>query len=175
MIENAEISFDYSLSYREFVAGHKLAARKGVVLFIVHAIGRFVAPCAFFLLLAMCLINWFGGHREVVRPMLPLLFLLAFLSSLLWASWRFSFNQLKSVPGSDPQMTFQADKDSYSRQIHGMGDINWLWSATHRIIDNHKVVVISVRRGSYLFIPRRSMSDAQLLRLKQFLQEHKKI
>jgi ABC-type nickel/cobalt efflux system permease component RcnA len=174
MIENAEISFDYSLSYREFVAGHKLAARKSVVLFLVHLIGRLIAPCALLLLVAMCLINLFGGHKEVVRPMLPIVFLLIFLSGLLWVGWRFSFNQLKATHGQDPQMTFQADKDSFSRQIHGMGDLNWLWSATHRILDNKKVIVISVRRGSYLFIPRRSVSDAQLQRLKQFLQEHKK-
>ena len=174
MIENAEISINYSMSYREFVAGHKLAARKSGVLFLVHLIGRFIAPLALFLLVAMCLINWFGGHKEVVRPMLPMVLLLMFLSSLLWASWRFSFNQLKSAHGQDPQMTFQADRVSYSRQIHGMGDLTWLWSATHSISDNPRIVLITVRRGHFLFIPRRVVSDPQLARLKELLRENKR-
>ena len=174
MIEEAEISFEYSLSYREFVAGHKLAARKSVVLFLVHLIGRFIAPLALSILVGMCLINWFGGHKEVVRPMLPMVLLLTFLSSLLWVSWRFSFNQLKSAHKQDPQMTFQADRVSFSRQIHGMGDLTWLWAATHRISDNSRIVLISVRRGSYLFIPRRAVSDTQLTRLKELLRENKK-
>jgi hypothetical protein len=175
MIENAEISFEYSLSYREFVAGHKLAARKSVVLFLVHLIGRLIAPFALFLLMAMCLVNWFGGHKEVIRPMMPLGLMLLFLSSLLWIAWRFSFNQLRSTHGQDPQMAFQADKTSYSRQIKGMGDLTWLWSATHSISDNARIVLITVRRGHFLFVPRHAVSDAQLQRLKQFLQENKKV
>jgi hypothetical protein len=174
MIENPEIIFEYSLSYREFVAGHKLAARKSVVLFVVHLLGRFIAPFTTFLLVTMCLINWFSGHRATVGPILPLVFMFLFLSSILWISWRFSFSQLKSVRGQGPQMIFQADGTSFARQIQGMGELTWLWSATHRITENKKVVLISVRKGAYLFIPRRVVSDPQLARLKSFLDENKR-
>jgi hypothetical protein len=169
MIAEPEVSFDYTLSYRQFVAGHKLAARKSAVLFLVHLLGRFIAPTAAILVTLMCLVNWSTGHGSLVPPILPLFFLLFLLSMILPISWRFGFRRLQLSSRQDPKMTFQADRTSFARQVQGMGDLTWLWSATHSIADNQKIVLISVRRGSFLFIPRHVVSDDQLDRLKEFL------
>jgi hypothetical protein len=175
MIEHPQVSFNYSLSYRDFVAGQKLAAQKSVFLFVIHAVMRFIAPLAASILIAMCLINYFGGHQSLVRPILPTIFWLLFLSSILTVGWRFSFNQLRPSGGRNPQMTFQADETSFVREIHGMGDMTWLWSATHGISSNKRTVLISVRRGAYLYIPRCAVTDEQLEMLKEFWRKNRKI
>jgi hypothetical protein len=100
---------------------------------------------------------------------LPLVFVLFLMSIIIPISWRYSFKRLKLSPRQDPRMTFQADKTSFARQIHGMGDLTWLWSATHGIADNRQVVLISVKTGTFLFIPRPAIADDQLARLKEFV------
>ena len=64
MIENPEISIDYSLSYREFVAGQKLAVRQSVPILLFHILARYIALAVALLLVAMALINLFNGHAS---------------------------------------------------------------------------------------------------------------
>jgi len=173
VIENPEISIDYTLGYREFVAGQKLGVKQSVFPLIIHALARFIAPTIVVVLVLMCLVNFFGGHKSTIPPILPLIFLFSLMPSIIWISRRYSYNQLKISRSQPPQMTFQADGISFARQIHKMGDMTWLWSATHSITQNDKVLVIAVRRGAFIYIPRNVITDLQITRLKEMLRENK--
>jgi hypothetical protein len=173
VIENPEISIDYSLSYREFVAGQKLAVRQSVPILLVHILARYIALAVALLLVAMALINLFNGHGSTVPPIIPLIFLFFLMPSTIWISWRYSYKRLKLTPSQPPQMTFQSDKNSFARQIHMMGDLTWLWSATHSIAQNKRVVIIAARKGAFIILPRRVVTDLQIARLKDLLRENK--
>lgn len=176
MLENPEITIQYSINFQEFVAGSKLAMSKNLLTLLMHLFANFCAPVASILLIAMCLIILAGGKSSGVIPhILPLVFLSLLMSSIFRITWRYSFNSLKLLPNQDPQMTFQAGTTSFARKIEGMGELTWLWSATQGVSQNAKVVIIAVRKGHYLFIPRRVISDAQLARLKQFLAENRQV
>ena len=173
MIENPEISIDYSLSYREFVAGQKLAVRQSIPILLFHILARYIALAVALLLVALALINLFNGYASTIPPIIPLIFLFFLMPSIIWISWRYSYKRLKLSPSQAPQMTFEADKTSFARQIHMMGDLTWLWSATHSISQNKTVVIIAARKGAYIIIPRRVVTDLQIARLKDLLRENK--
>jgi hypothetical protein len=174
MIENPEISIDYSLSYSEFIAGQKLAVRQSVFPLIIHILARFIAPTIVALLVLMCLVNFFGGHKSTIPPILPLIFLLSLMPSVIWISWRYSYNRLRLSSLQSPLMTFQADKTSFARHIHQMGNLTWLWSASNSIVQNNRVVLIAARKGCFIIIPRRVVTDPQIARLNELLKENKR-
>ena len=170
-MDDPEISINYTLSYRDFVAGHKLASRQSIALFLFHFVARYVALIAAFLLCGMAAINVASGQWRLVPPILPIIFLLFLIPSIVWLSWRTSFKRLRLPSDQDPQMTFQADRNSFARRIHNMGDLTWLWSATQGIYESKDVVLIAARKGAFVIIPRQSISDAQVARLRQLLGE----
>jgi hypothetical protein len=64
-------------------------------------------------------------------------------------------------------MIFQSNQQAFSRQIQGMGELTWFWSKTSGFSQNKKVVLILVRKGAFIVLPRRAVSDNQLVQLKQ--------
>ena len=173
MVDTPEISIDYSLTYREFVAGYKLAVRQSIPLLLFNVFARYIASGVVIVLVLMCLVNITGGHAQTVPPILPLILLISVIPASVWLGWRYSFRRLKINPKVDPEMTFQANESSFGRQIHKMGELTWLWSATHSVSEDKKVVVISVRRGCFIVLPRRVLTDGQILRLKELLSKNK--
>jgi ABC-type nickel/cobalt efflux system permease component RcnA len=173
MIEKPSITMEYSLSYSEFVAGHKLAVRQSIPLLAFHIFARYIASAVALVLIALAVINIASGHAETVPGILPIIVLVCIIPATIWVSWRIGFRRLKIDPAIDPHMTFQADGTSFARQIQKMGDVTWLWSATHSIAQNKKVVLISVRKGCFIVLPRRVVSDAQLAELKSCLAQAK--
>jgi membrane protein implicated in regulation of membrane protease activity len=173
MIANPEISLSYRLTYREFVAGYKLGVRQSLVALFPYILARFVAPlvACFFLLMAITSIT--SGHATDVAGTLPVILLCAFLSVFYFFTWRTAFKRLKRDPKLDPQMTFQADETSFVRVIEGMGEVTWLWSATDKISHNKEVVLVSASKGAFVIIPRAAITDSQLSRLRELLQQNK--
>jgi membrane protein implicated in regulation of membrane protease activity len=173
MISDPEISLSYPLTYQEFVAGYKLGVRQSVVALLPYILAQFVAPlvACFFLLLAITSVT--SRRAADAAGTIPVILLCVFLSVFYFYSWRSAFKRLQRDPKQDPQMTFQADDTSFVRAIENMGETTWLWSATDKISHNKKVVLVSARRGAFVIIPRSAISDAQLSRLRDLLQQNK--
>jgi len=170
MIDNPEIAIDYSLTYKDFVAGHKLATRQNIPLLLVHIIARYIASTLAFLAFVLIIFSFLDGQRQAIRNIVPLFILLSLMPVIISWGWRIAFNRLRLNKSQLPQMTFKATSQEFSRQIHGMGELTWLWSATHSFVQNKKIVLISVRKNCFIVIPRQFLTEDQINRLNEFQQ-----
>jgi hypothetical protein len=147
--------------------------RTSLALLFMRIFAVYIASGIGIVLVVMCLVNIAGGHAATVPPILPLLFLVLLLPTIMWISGWYGFRRLKLLPNEDPVMTFQANGASFSRRIDKMGEITWLWSATHRVMQDKRMVVIAVRKGCFIYIPRHAITDADVSKLERFLLEAK--
>lgn len=124
MIESPEISTEDPLTYREFVAGHKLAARQSIPMLVFRLFARFFASTIAILLIFLAVVHLSNGHASTVLPVLPLIFMVLLVPSIIWISWRYSLRQLQWIKGQDPKVIFQVSSTSCGRELAGMGAIN---------------------------------------------------
>jgi DNA-binding helix-hairpin-helix protein with protein kinase domain len=171
LLANPEISLEYSLTFRDFATANKLGVRQHFFIFLIHIIARYVATTLAFLLFSLIIITFFHGPRATIPSMLPLPFLLLLMPAAIWIGWWTSYKRYKQKPSVDPQMRFQADRTSFVREVQGMGELTWLWAATHGIVKNKKVVLVVARKGAFVIIPRRAISDEQIALLEEMWQQ----
>lgn len=172
MVINPEISIRYTLPFRLFSQGSRLGARRstaGILVLLLQVIG-----CLGLVIIgAICAINAVSGHADLVKPLLPVLLLTVLM---IMSAPVTRFVSYRSLRGDRPElrMQFEADENGFRRTIEDVGDVSWRWEATHAIHSNNSVVTIAVRKGAFVFIPRKALSDAEFERLNQMFCEAKK-
>jgi len=174
MIEQPEISIEYKLTYRDFVEGQCLGSRQSVVFLVVGIFARYIATAIAVALSAMSLLLIFSGKWPAARGILPLIVMVWFIPISVWLTWRYSFARLRNTGSRIPQMLFLANQTYFVRQIQDMGELTWLWSATQKVVSNKKVVLILARKGCFIIIPRRYISDAQISLLEEMWRQARK-
>jgi len=171
VLSNPEISIDYKLTYRDFVAGQRLGVRQGVFTLIISFLTRYVATTVAVIISIFMIIFVFKGQSSIAIGVLPVVIPLWLIPISVWLTWRYGFRRFKNGESNEPQMSFQADRSSFVRHIKGMGELTWLWSATLGVYKNSRVVLVMARRGSFIIIPRRAISDAEISLLEDMWQQ----
>ncbi len=166
MINVPEIAIDYTITFPEFVAGSKLGLRQSIFTLVFYVLARYVATTLAVLSSILVVSSFSSGLRQAGWGLLPVPVLLFSIPLVLTFNWRGSYRRLKVSKTSEPQLSFTANQQEFARQIHGMGELTWLWSATQGFAQNKKAVVIVVRKGAFIIIPRRALTEAQIERLR---------
>lgn len=166
MINDPEIAVDYTITFQEFVSGSKLGCRQNVFTLIFYVLARYVATALAVLFSILVIFDFCSGQHEAGWGLLPFPLLLFGIPLILTFNWRASYRRLK-MPGSEaPQLSFAANRLEFTRKIYAMGELTWLWSASQGFAHNKKAVVIVVRKGAFIIIPRRALTDSQMERLR---------
>jgi len=166
MINDPEIVIDYTITFPEFVSGSKLGWRQSIFTLVFYVLARYVATALAVLSSILVISSFSSGLHEAAWRLLPVPLLLFSIPLILTFNWRAAYRRLK-MPGSDaPQLSFAANGQEFVRKIHGMGELTWLWSATQGFAQNKKAVVIVTRKGAFIIIPRRALTETQVERLQ---------
>jgi hypothetical protein len=166
MISDPEIAIDYTITYQEFVAGLKLGWRQSFSTLVLYAFARYLAPTVALFFFVLVVFDFSTGLHEAGWQLLPVPLLLLSIPLFMTFNWRGGYRRLKVSKTSEPQMSFTANQREFARQIHGMGELTWFWSATKGFAQNKKAVLIVVRKGAFIIIPRRALTEAQIERLR---------
>jgi hypothetical protein len=166
MTNEPEIAIDYTITYAEFAAGSRLGWRQSLLTFLFYIVARYIAFALAVLCLALVIFSFTHGEPQGGRAFLPVTILLFIIPLTLTWTWRRSYNRLKVAKDDQPKLSFAANGQEFVRQIHGMGELTWLWSATKGFAENKKVVLIAARKGAFIIIPRRALSETQIERLR---------
>ena len=164
------VSVEYSLPYKEFAAGYRLGARQNFLVLLFYVLTRYVASILAVFITALFVMSLFDGQRDAAWHMLPLVLLVDLVPLINRWQQRTSFNRLRVSKSSDPNLRFTANDKEFSREVIGMGELKWRWSATQGISHNKTIVVISVSKGCFIFIPRRVLTDTELTQFQQMQQ-----
>lgn len=166
MINDPEIAVDYTITYAEFVAGSKLGWRQSFLTLAFYILARYLATALAVLFFVLVIFSFFGGLHQAGWYLLPVPFMFLAIPLILTFNWRVGYRHLKLSKTSEPQLTFAANQQAFTRQIHGMGELTWHWSATRGFAQNKRAVLIVVRKGAFIIIPRRALTASQIERLR---------
>lgn len=163
-----EVNLTYTLTYPEFKAGAKLGMRQNVPIYLIYLFARYLGAAGGLLLLVLALFSFFDGQRSAAWHLLPGCLLLLLLPLIYAWQWRTSFNNLREDKSSPANVCFRADALGFVRRLGNMGELSWRWSASKGVSANQRVILIAARKGAFIIIPRRVVSDAQLQLLREF-------